>query len=341
MAEPELTDPPPSERDVPELPPRILATYARLFQLETWLRHMVYVELRAQHGDAWRGTIRPFERSFEADKRLTHMPTPEEDPLSYAPFSELQRLISSNWDLFKGYLPPRSIWDAKLEEVSQIRNRVAHFRMGHADDYPRILQFLRDIDQGFWKFCTSYNNPQPVLPQADDPVETHFLPHDPFPWTEVDERKWARVGHAPPGMVLSMTVEGLRRPWVSPSHSIDGKVGYLYDVWITARDQRAFDYGQLLDGTKAVHRRLVHLCLDSHARSLRVTIPAVLGAAEVIGVIEHAFEAARYAVGTSRPFILSGDGVQTFADQWPEFVLGPKNPLTFLTPDMPSTFFNA
>jgi len=37
--EPDLT--------VPELPQHILDTYARLWQLETWLRRLVYVELKA------------------------------------------------------------------------------------------------------------------------------------------------------------------------------------------------------------------------------------------------------------------------------------------------------
>jgi hypothetical protein len=31
--------------------------------------------------------------------------------------------------------------------------------------------------------------------------------------------------------------------------------------------------------------------------------------------------------------------VDEFAMQWPEYVLGPSNPLTFLDPDMPCDFF--
>jgi len=31
--------------------------------------------------------------------------------------------------------------------------------------------------------------------------------------------------------------------------------------------------------------------------------------------------------------------VQRLADRWPEYVLGPKNPLCFLSPDMPCSFF--
>jgi hypothetical protein len=94
--------------EVAELPERTLSTYARLWQLETWLRRMVYVELRADRGDGWRTDVRNFAGSFEADKELGHMPTPETTPLSYTQFSELKRLISENWGLFSPYLPPQN-----------------------------------------------------------------------------------------------------------------------------------------------------------------------------------------------------------------------------------------
>jgi hypothetical protein len=130
-----MTDEPQAPADqadeVPELPKRVLSTYARLWQLETWLRRMVYVELRALRGDEWDKDA-PFPtNSYEADKRLTHMSTPEVDSLSYAQLSTLKNLISANWEAFKPYLPPQNIWDAKLDEISQIRHRVAHFRKGH------------------------------------------------------------------------------------------------------------------------------------------------------------------------------------------------------------------
>ena len=115
------------------------------------------------------------DRHLNADKRLRHMPTPENDPLSYISFSQLTHLVRDHWDAFACYLPPQDIWLAKLEEIGQIRNRIAHFRSGHTDDYPRVLQFLRDLDRGFWSFCTSYNDPEPILPAADDPVTSHFL----------------------------------------------------------------------------------------------------------------------------------------------------------------------
>ena len=324
---------------VPELPRRVLSTYARLWQLETWLRRMVYVELRALRGDQWEKGLPSTSNSFEADKRLTHMPTPETDSLSYAQLSTLKKVISDNWELFKGYFPPESIWNAKLEEISQIRHRVAHFRKGHLDDYQRLLQFLRDIDQGFWTFCTSYNDAQPVLPASDDPVVSHFLPYDPFPWTEVGEKKWARIGVADPALVLGVTVEVLRRPWAPAASPIDGHEGYLYDVRISGRDGRSFDYAAFLEGTKVIHSHLAHLMFDSVARSVRLTIPALLGAERVIKIVDRALEVGGYNVRRESAHDSVSRSVQLLADAWPEFVLGPENPLTFLSPAMKCSFF--
>lgn len=323
---------------VPELPERILETYARLWQFETWLRRLVYVELRAAEGDSWAERFASVEKAKEADKRLTHMPTPEDDPLSFAQLSDLKKVISAEWKLFAPFLPPQSIWDGKLEEVSQVRNRVAHFRLGHHDDLQRVVQLLRDLDQGFWRFCTSYNNPIPVLPQSDDPVVAHFLELDLFPWSPVGENQWARVGVADPNAPLFVTIEVLCRPWAKWSTPIAGTSGLLYDVRIHARHQRHFEYRRFLESTAAIHPHLVHICLDSMAQDFRSTIPAVLGSDLVIALIERLTKAANYCL-RSNHWHGPERAVQEMADASPEYILGPENPLAFLDPEMPCSIF--
>jgi len=208
---------PPRRRahDVRELPDRILQTYSRLWQLETWLRRMVYVELRAVVGDAWttRVKVDKTEGSQKADKALTHMPTPEEDPLSYAQLSELRRIIRENRPLFDPFLPPEKIWDARMDEIAQVRHRVAHFRKENEHDLDRVAHLLRDIDKGVWKFCTSYNNVHSVLPQTGDPVVAHFLPLDLLPWVKIKRGEWARVGSIPHDEWFGVTVETTAQPW--------------------------------------------------------------------------------------------------------------------------------
>lgn len=257
------------------LPMQTWEAYAHLWQFETWLRYLVYVQLRACYGDGWESQVRSEKavRPKANDKCLTHMPTPEEGVLSFVQLSELLRVVGEEWKLFEAYLLPRNLWEAKLQEVLAIRHRIAHFRTIHSDDLPRLRQFLRDVDHGFWRFCTSYNDAKPVLPQEDDPVVMSFVARDLFAWKEVEERTWARVGHAGPNDRLTITTEIINMPWASWSVPIAGKAGFLYDAAIYARGQRALDYRQLLQSTKSQHQHVVHICLDQAAKLVRVTIP--------------------------------------------------------------------
>lgn len=326
---------------VPGLPQHILDTYARLWQLETWLRRLVYVELKAFAGDDWASKIRNAEKPKEKDKCLSHMPIPEESPLSYTQFSELCRILSEDWQLFKSFLPPQSIWDAKLEEVTQIRHRIAHFRSDHRDDPNRVVQLLRDIDNGFWCFCTSYNDPCPVLPPSDDPVVEHFLPLDPFPWTLTGNGSWVRIGIADPQARLGVTVEVLRRPWASWSTPVAGEQGLIYVVAISARLTRrdeAFDYQDFLTMTADLHEHIIHVRLD-HATVFRVTIPALLGEDESIRIIERVVTAARNCLRSSYSQHSNNDSLKRLANERPEYVLGPEDSLTLLTPGMPRFSF--
>ncbi|MFE2613330.1 Swt1 family HEPN domain-containing protein [Micromonospora chalcea] len=329
---------------VPELPRRVLATYARLMQLETWLRQMVYVELRAAYGNAWQQSIARLPGiSLNSDARLTHMPTPEQSPISYITFGTLLKTIANNWHLFEPYLPPQDLWTSKLEEVSQIRNRVAHFRYGHGDDLDRVLRFMRDIDQGFWRFCTSYNNTQPVLPPTRDPVVKRFHALNKFPYVQVEKRKWAMVGAADPDAILSVAVNVLRRPWRADRATgrIAGQDGYLYDVSIAGQHRRSFDYSRYLQDTARLHGSLVHICLDAFGAAVRVTIPAALGTRLLNTTIQGFVDWAPNALHRSTDTVDRQDEIERVAEEWPEYVLGPKNPLCYLGPDMPCSFFAA
>jgi hypothetical protein len=335
--DPEIVLPP-----IPGLPERTLHTYARLWQLETWLRHLVYIECRARYADDWARGLN-IQRAKSADKRLTHMPTPEESALSFAQLSDLRRIIDADWNLFETFLPPQPIWQAKLDEVAQVRHRVAHFRLGHRDDLNRVVQLLRDVDAGFWRFCTSYNDPHPVLPQSIDAVVSHFLHLDLIPWVQVQERQWARVGMADPSEPLYCTIEVLSRPSADQSAAVDGSPGRFYDVRVHARQGRRFDYNRYLETTTDLHHHLAHLFLDDFANELRVTLPCLLGSARIIPIVERLIEVALNCVrpGTGMTDERVSDSVEALADSMPEFIVGPRSPLAFLTPDMPCSIFGA
>ncbi|MBY3243169.1 hypothetical protein HFO16_17565 [Rhizobium laguerreae] len=334
------------------LPADRLLLYGLLWHIEIWMREMAYVELSARHGATWSTYIQGNEaRAKASDSRLTHMPTREKSKLSYILFSNLQRTISKHWRLFHEYLPPKEIWKARLSEVDQIRNRVAHFRNGHEGDLRRVRQLISDVDTGFWHFCTSYNNPIPILDTSKDPVARRFAALDPFPWAEVEPNKFARIGHAPRDLSMAVTIGVLRRPWLRAQQpqSIMGRPGFLYDISLVARNNRIFDYPAFLRSTRRLHVNVCHICLEATRTAIRLTIPSIAGKAIILPLLEELVETAQHTLRPDfrrRDFAnfdaevsASRSAVDKIALEWPEYVLGPTNPLTFLDPSMPCKFF--
>lgn len=299
------------------------------------------MELKARYGNEWeKRVVGSASRAQKADSRLHHMPTRERGQLSYVSFDSLAKTISKHRRLFAPFLPVRSIWEARLEEVSQVRHRVAHFRRGHDKDLSRVNQLLTDIDKGVWNFCTSYNDSHPIFPAKRDKIASKFIHLDPFPWSQTGDGSIVRIGTASPDMVLSVSIEKLRRPWLvsRPTRQIAGKYGYLYDIHMHARRGRAFDYSNFLNNTKRLHDLVCHIVLDAHGGVIRLTLPAVLGEPVLVDVIERFIEWAERAIRPSQPALERGN-VASLAQQWPEYVLGPDHPLSFLGPDMPCTMF--
>jgi hypothetical protein len=69
-----------------------------------------------------------------------------------------------------------------------------------------------------------------------------------------------------------------------------------------------------------------------------LTIPAVIGGSDVIRIIGRFIEVSRYCMHGSSGQDISAS-IQALANEWPEYVCGPENPLGFLAPDMPCRFF--
>jgi hypothetical protein len=55
------------------LPPESLALYARWWQLETWLRQLTYVELRARDGQKWVDAVRAASGRQSQDAQFSQM----------------------------------------------------------------------------------------------------------------------------------------------------------------------------------------------------------------------------------------------------------------------------
>ena len=111
------------------LPPESLALYARWWQLETWLRQLAYVELRARDGRQWDQAVRAASGRQSQDAQFRHMTsTDTENPLAYLDYSQLQDLIERNWAQFAPALIRQPSWAARQEELARIRHRIGHVR---------------------------------------------------------------------------------------------------------------------------------------------------------------------------------------------------------------------
>ncbi|OAH99063.1 hypothetical protein A1332_04005 [Methylomonas methanica] len=114
----------------------------------------------------------------------------------------------------------------------------------------------------------------------------------------------------------------------------------IYDVNIQLRDNRQFDYSKFLTETSKYKEVLIHICLDTFSSSARITIPAIIGSEKVCEIVDYLIDITENSMTVHRSINFDDQTVQKLSEKWPEYVLGPKNPLTFLGSDMPCSFFN-
>ena len=202
------------------------AIHARWWQFETWLRSLVYVELRSAFGIEWLDILKRNQSAANRaamEQQFAYMASADANLiLSYVDVSVLFDLISSDWQLFKPALIDQQIWDARIRELKQVRHRIAHCRRPHRDDLTRIEQTLRDLEQGAFRSTASYNTCYDPDPKLNDPV--------------VDA--WRRGTHADADLIDHAERKGItfrlaysRRPWtdwIADGSPITGTPGYLW-----------------------------------------------------------------------------------------------------------------
>lgn len=273
---------------------------------------------------------------------ISQSPGSPNDPLWFISFDSLLKIVFDRklWKLFLPYLTTKQLVRAKFIELMPIRHRIAHCRALHPDDLARVEHVVRDFDHGFWTFCTSYNNSlifrRGVAKR--DPV---------FEYVETGLQSATRTEVAI--SFLERPTSRLRKGW-----SAAGRQGVLYDVRFIAHHPNRFKSAEILRCTSERHADIVHIFLDSMEQSIRVTIPAVLGATKVIDIIGRFDYVCR---NTTTPFghpvgepteehddlrkhvKHAQAAMSRVASQWPHYVIPPGNPLSFLDPDCPCSFF--
>lgn len=330
--------------------------FVRCYQLETWFRELVYLEMGTHFGpERWikaeealeRELKRtgkkhiPAARSLKADKKYLHLATPESDPLWFISFGSLLAIVFDDqlWPLFENYLIAKRLLEPRLEEIMLIRNRIAHCRSLHADDLNRLQLLLRDLDGGFWRFCLSYKDTHSFITTDDrsDPVFQRFA-----------DREVVRYMESEPGM--NVAVQYSVRPSANAEEARASGKGKLYHFTFSAVDnQRTMDYEKILEHTKAHHGLVAHILLDQF---LFVTFPALYRPEQIINAAEDFYSGCsrfklplREPTGKRRAGVKENEAANKHLEQiavrWPHYVVPPSHPYRYLDPEPSRSFFGA
>ncbi len=265
------------------VPGLAVATYSRWWQLETWLRELVYVELRALLGRDWQDALKVATKRQTQDAAFTHMAGADNDnPLAYLDYSQVLDIIQRYWEVTGYSLIERSSWEGRQVELLRIRHRIGHMRRPHHDDLSRLEQTLRDLERGGFMALCSYN--RRTVPNADrqDPVT--------LAWLRGEHPDARLLDHADQRYGISSTIQLSRRPWATWPADLAGAAGIYWHVDFYMRD-RYVEPRAVWRDSRVVQVRplLVHLAADDPMH-IGFTFSAVDEPAHVVEAIGSALE---------------------------------------------------
>lgn len=240
------------------MPPRALASYARWWQLETWLRELVYLELRARYGQSWIEEVRVATGRLGQDAAYTHMAGADNDnPIAYLDYSQLVEVTARHWDLLGYALLERHSWDGRQDELKRVRHRIGHLRRPHQDDPGRLEQTLRDLERGAFIALASYNRRREPDPRNhDDPVTGTWL-------GQRHPTAQDLVRHAEERYGTRLVLRVSRRPWVRWPVDFEQAPGVLWHAEFLLRGRTVDPRALWRDSSVSAARPLlVHMLAD-------------------------------------------------------------------------------
>lgn len=319
--------------DYEPIPRAAIRLFRLSWQLEIWLRLLVYVELRSARPD-WEAPIKKRVHdwppsSLGNDKRLHHMATPHQAALSYLTFSQLWTVISDvdNWPLFAPYLPPKTNTEVRVEEVKTIRNRVAHFREPHPQDEARLELFLRDLEPGLRRFCARYTSAKVLTSSLDDPITQRLA----TAWEHIGygielERPDGGWLYAPEPHRGNPKMNATLQLMAHERYERGSPEGVIYCLTMPSLINEPIDIIKFLDSTKRLHKDIIHFIIPPHSRQISVTIPAIHGIDATTELV-----AAFLSAGRDAPHAVHNQDLKRARVEWPEYVLWPNHILSVIS----------
>jgi hypothetical protein len=276
------------------MPAAASALYSRWWQLETWLRSLVYLELRSEKGSAWADALPTTSADRQQkEEEYRYMRTPDaQDQLAYLDAGPLLQLTLDQWSLFRLYLPAQKIWAGRIEELKAIRNRIGHCRRPHGDDLDRLEQTLRDLEGGAFRATSSFND------QSQPNRE----------WSDVLVRDWIHEEHSSAHLIeharrqydTNFRLTLSRRPWAAPlapnEVQLGCRPGYVWHACWYFRGGRSFNLSKFWRDLQ-FHKSLIMLVCADRSSSLQVSFSALEDQKQISDVIGMSFNAALSNIG--------------------------------------------
>lgn len=289
-------------------PPEAAALYGRWWQLETWLRELIYVEQSALSGRAWIHSLPSSAAKRErSDAAQGYMATPDAQArLAYLDVSPLFGLLTDDWDRYADSLIDRPVWEGRVIELRKIRHRIGHCRRPHSDDLTRLEQTLRDLDAGAFRAVSAYNRQQVPSKTRTDPLDEAWSGGHP------DARRLLKHAESNYGVFFSLRYS--KRPWAQDlpaAAAISGEAGYLWHARFIVTDGRPVDLRRLWsdDYLDPVREQMVFLTIND-PYGLEVSFAAIDDPSTTADAIGRLFDAVLTSPASSRV------ANQAFTDRW-------------------------
>lgn len=269
------------------VPPDASALHARWWQIETWVRELLYVELRSAYGPSWGDHVpNPAEKRKTDDEELGYMPTPDaEHRLAYLNPSPLFELAAQHWEQV-GYalIDPVENWQSRKRELIKIRHRIGHCRRPHRDDLARLEQALRDLERGALSATTSLNEQRPPEQSLDlAPVAG---------WVAGEHEDAHLIQHAGNQYEIDFKLMVSRRPWTQTESRPGDRSGHVWHAsWHFCDSQGSGipDLGDFWSRLESAHPHILFVCSDDPAW-VEVSFPMLEDEKKVSDLIGSIFD---------------------------------------------------
>lgn len=128
----------------------LASLYVKLYCLENALRQFIDTILikdsNENYANNFPSAIKNKVRARKEDEKKNRwIPIRGDKDIFYVDFPDLAKIISAYWSTFESYFPSQNWINTKIEELSKIRNLVAHHSYVKQDDRQRVDLYFKDI----------------------------------------------------------------------------------------------------------------------------------------------------------------------------------------------------